>query len=130
MTADQLPFELGDLAAPPPGLVERSYRRAVAAATRQDDDGPPAAVALDDTDAGLVGLALALARAVDLAAAKKDVRGVALVAKELRETSTRLRLDPTARGTVNDPIAALFAELGTPSAVDHGRSGPALGDAP
>lgn len=97
--SDQLPLDLGELPAAA-GQVERAYAYAL---TQH-------AAMLEGADAGLAALALALARAVD--GATRNVRGLAPVAKELREVSTRLRLDPTARGGAGDPIADLLAELG------------------
>lgn len=101
MNEQQLPLDLGPLS-PGAGRVEQSYANALGGHRQL----------LEPADAGLAGLALALARAADQADAKGDVRGLALVAKELREVSTRLRLDPTARGGAGDPITELLADLG------------------
>lgn len=101
MTAGQLPLELGELTATA-GPVEQAYALALAGH----------AALLESADTGLAGLALALARGIDAADRAGDVRGLATVAKELREVSTRLGLDPTARGGAGDPITELLADLG------------------
>lgn len=56
-----------------------------------------AAARLDDVDKAGAALAVELARAVDVASGRKDPYGVATAARELRETLTRLRLDPASR---------------------------------
>ena len=55
------------------------------------------AAGLDDVDKAGAALAVELARAVDVASGRKDPYGVATAARELRETLTRLRLDPASR---------------------------------
>lgn len=56
-----------------------------------------AAAQLDDRDEGAGALAVACARAVDLAHYRRDPYAVAAAARELREQLIRLRLDPQAR---------------------------------
>lgn len=68
-----------------PRRVEQATARAVEAAR------------LDDVDQAGAALAVELARAVDVASTRKDPYGVATAARELRETLTRLRLDPASR---------------------------------
>lgn len=72
------------------------------------------AAQLDDRDKGAGALALACARAVDLAHYRRDPYAVAAAARELRETLARLKLDPTARegadaGKVEEWLAGLGA---------------------
>ena len=55
------------------------------------------AARLDDVDQAAAALAVELGRAVDVASTRKDPYGVATAARELRETLTRLRLDPASR---------------------------------
>ena len=55
------------------------------------------AAQLDDRDKGAGALAIACARAVDLAHGRRDPYAVAAAARELRETLTRLRMDPVSR---------------------------------
>lgn len=55
------------------------------------------AAALDDRDKGMGALAVACARAVDLAHYRRDPYAVASAARELRETLVRLRMDPASR---------------------------------
>lgn len=76
--------------------------------------------ALATADAGMVALALMLAQGVDTAAANRRPRDVSIIGRELRETLTRLRLDPSARpaGGESDPFAAFLADLGAPSVGD------------
>jgi len=90
-----------------PGRVELAFQSAADAARE--------AQALERTDDGMAALAVELGRAVDVASRALDVRGVAVAAKELREVASRLRLDPTARGSVGDAFTDLLQELGTPS---------------
>lgn len=80
---DQLPgLEVPESSA---GRVERTVRAALTAA------------ALDTRDHGAGELAAGLARAVDLALNRRDPYAVAQAGRELRETLTRLRMDPVAR---------------------------------
>lgn len=72
------------------------------------------AASLDDRDKGMGALAIACARAVDLAQVRRDPYAVASAARELRETLTRLRMDPAARvgadaGNVEKWLAGLEA---------------------
>jgi predicted RNA-binding Zn ribbon-like protein len=53
-------------------------------------------------DGGLASLARGLARAADVAEQAKNPWAMAAVARELRETLTRLRLDPASRGADRD----------------------------
>jgi hypothetical protein len=93
------------------GRVEAAYVAAVEAARADGTIGV--------LDAGLAGLAIELARAVDVASWKSDPYGVAQAGKELREVSNRLKLDPTARGTgTGDAARELIASLGIPSRGD------------
>lgn len=95
---EQLPV---DVPAQPQGKVERAVRAALAAA------------ALDERDQGAGELAAGCARAVDLALGRRDPYAVASVARELRETLTRLRLDPVAReGGDAGELGAWLAGLG------------------
>lgn len=56
------------------------------------------AAQLDDRDQGTGALAIACAAAVDLAlTTRRDPYAVASAARELRETLTRLRMDPVSR---------------------------------
>lgn len=70
---------------------------------------------LDDRDKGMGALAVACARAVDLAHFRRDPYAVASAARELRETLARLRMDPASRmgndaGQVGSWLEALGAE--------------------
>jgi len=88
------------------GRVERRTAAAIRHAKAEDKLGR-----LDD---GACALAVELARAVDLGAAKSDPYAVATAARELREVMARLRLDPTARGASDrDPLAEWLDGLGT-----------------
>lgn len=89
------------------GRVERAFKAAVDAATRDGD--------LDAVDSGLAGLAVELARAVDVASRKSDPYGVAAAGRELREVAARLRLDPTARGGMtSDALGDFLRDLADP----------------
>lgn len=103
---------------PRKGRVELAVDRAVKAA--QTDK------AIGALDAGLVAQARTLAASLDRAAA--DPAGgwlVAQLARELRETLARLRLDPTSRGAQRGELAGFLADLARP---DPGH--PAVGDPP
>lgn len=81
--------------------------------------------AIAPADAGMVALALMLAQGVDTAAANRRPRDVSIIGRELRETLTRLKLDPTARpagGGESDPFAAFLADLGAPTVGDAAQS--------
>lgn len=96
---DALPV---DVPAQPVGRVQTAVEKAIVAAQ------------LDDRDAGAGALAVACGRAVDLALGRRDPYAVASVARELRETLTRLKLDPVARegndaGNVEAWLAGLDA---------------------
>lgn len=72
------------------------------------------AAQLDDRDKGMGALAIACARAVDLAHGRRDPYAVASAARELRETLVRLRMDPASRlgadaGNVEKWLAGLGA---------------------
>ena len=84
---------------------------------------------LSDLDGGLVTLARACARAVDVAEAAHDVWAVARAAGELRDTLIRLRLDPTSRGADRDNLADFLTSLTEPAAGDPAGAGP-LGHPP
>lgn len=72
------------------------------------------------SDAGLSALARELARAVDVAGAKKDPYGTAAVSRELREVLSKLGLTPAARNLgATDAAAAFLESLATPSAPDQ-----------
>lgn len=86
-----------------PGYLQAEVTKAVAAA------------ALDERDAGMGALAVACARAVDLAHYRRDPYAVASAARELRETLVRLRMDPASRmgqdaGGVEKWLESLGAE--------------------
>lgn len=101
---EQLPLALGPVL-PGAGRVERAYANAL----------ERYGAMLEPADVGLAGLALALARGVDHADARHDVRGIATVAAQLIDVGARLRLDPSARaGAGDDPLSALLAELAAP----------------
>ena len=85
----------------PPGWLQAKVTEAVAAAQ------------LDDRDKGMAGLAIACARAVDLAQGRGDPYAVASAARELRETLVRLRMDPASRmGNDAGNVEAWLAGLG------------------
>lgn len=70
------------------------------------------AAQLDDRDEGAGALALACARAVDLAHGRQDPYAVASAARELRETLQRLKLDPVSReGADAGGVEAWLKEL-------------------
>ena len=71
------------------------------------------AAALDDRDKGMGALAVACARAVDLAHYRRDPYAVASAARELRETLVRLRMDPASRmGQDAGGVEAWLQQLG------------------
>lgn len=82
------------------GRVESAVNVAVRAARAEKTIG--------ELDAGLITLARAQARAVDLAEATRDVWALARAGGELRESLIRLRLDPTSRGVGRDSSVADF----------------------
>ena len=101
------------------GRVERAVNAAV---TRARRDGT-----LGSVDDGLIALARATARAVDLAEGARDLWALARVAGELRETLTRLRLDPTSRGANRDSLTDFLRSLAEPAAGDPPGPAP-MGD--
>jgi hypothetical protein len=108
---------LFDAPTPRLGRHERAVARAIARAQR---DG-----LLDTTlDGGLSSVARGLGRAIDGAEAARNPWAVAQVARELRETLTRLRLDPAARGADRDSWDDFLAAL-----TDPAGTGP-VGDTP
>lgn len=66
---------------------------------------------LTDTDAGVITLLRALARALDGAERTEQPYAVAQVARELRATLETARLTPAARGPGPDPFADLLQAL-------------------
>lgn len=83
------------------------------------------AAQLDDRDRGMGGLAIACARAVDLAQGRGDPYAVASAARELRETLVRLRMDPASRmgndaGNVESWLAGLGATIDDAAAESSG----------
>lgn len=115
MKADQTALGQTSMELWEPGRVELGFTSAVEAAQEAE--------ALERTDSGMAALAVELGRAVDVASRAMDVRGVAVAAKELREVASRLRLDPTARGSVGDAFTDLLQELGTPGRSTMGHPG-------
>lgn len=107
---------LFNLPAPKKGRVEAGLDRAIIAAR--------AAKGLTDVDAAIVTLARAQARGVDAAEGARDTWALAAIGRELRETLTRMRLDPASRGAGVDGLAEFLAALGRPDP----PSGPAVGD--
>src|SRR5262245_39821627 len=103
------------------GRVEKAVNSAILAARKESTLGP-----LDD---GLITLARAQARAVDVAEAARDVWALARVSSELRESLIRLRLDPTSRGASRDQLADLLRSLGEPTPGDPAGPAP-VGDPP
>jgi hypothetical protein len=101
------------------GRVESAVNKAVRRASLDKQ--------LTEVDVALVTLARAQARAVDVAEAGRDVWALARVGGELRETLTRLRLDPTSRGGPRDSLADFLAQLATPTAADPAGAAP-VGD--
>lgn len=73
---------------------------------------------LSDLDGGLITLARAQARAVDVAEAGRDVWAVSRAGGELRESLIRLRLDPTSRGANRDSLADFLQSLAEPTPAD------------
>lgn len=103
------------------GRVESAVNAAVLRARR---DGSLAG--LDD---GLIALARAQARAVDLAEGARDLWALARVGGELRETLVRLRLDPTSRGASRDNLTDFLRSLAEPAPGDAAGAAP-VGDGP
>lgn len=68
------------------------------------------AALLDDRDKGTGALAIACARAVDLAQARRDPYAIAGAARELRETLTALRMTPASRDGADAGGAAAWLE--------------------
>jgi hypothetical protein len=102
------------------GRVERAVDEAVRKARGERT--------IDALDSGMVSLARACARAVDVAEAGRDVWALARAAGELRETLVRLRLDPTSRGLSRDSIADWLADLARPSTATDPASAGEMGD--
>lgn len=101
-----LDLDLPDL---PEGPVEQQIRAAA--------DAARSAELLEPVDAGAVELAIALGRAVDLAAARRNAYAVAAAARELREVLAQLLMVPAARnGGSSESLEELLAGLATP---DH-----------
>lgn len=93
------------------GRVESAVNAAVRAARAEQT--------INALDAGLVTLARAQARAVDVAEAKRDVWALARAGGELRESLIRLRLDPTSRGVGRDSsVADFLASIAGPAPAD------------
>jgi hypothetical protein len=103
------------------GRVESAVNKSVRRAWQDE--------ALNELDAGLVTLARAQGRAVDVAEAARDVWALSRASGELRETLIRLRLDPTSRGASGDSLASFLAELAKPSPADPAGAAP-VGDPP
>lgn len=102
-----LQIELVGVRRPATGRVERALYVAVPRAIR---DGH-----LDkELDAGIVAVARSVARALDLAAVEGDKWAVARLSQELRELLTRMRLEPTSRGSSSDGLADIIAAIGAP----------------
>lgn len=96
-----------DLPDPPRRAVETAVRASIEAAS------------LDDRDEGAGELAASLARAVDLAHKRQDPYAIAAAGRELRETLTRLRLDPVAReGNDAGAIEGWLEKLAMPARGD------------
>lgn len=91
------------------GPVARATMAALAAAGAR----------LTPAHAAMAALAVENARGVDLAAARRDPRAIATASRELRETLSRLRLDPSAAphggDTPDDAFTAFLAGLAAPS---------------
>lgn len=85
------------------------------------------AARLDDVDQAAAALAVELGRAVDVASTRKDPYGVATAARELRETLTRLRLDPASRESNRTDDVSWLDALG-PTVPEPDR--PSVRDAP
>ena len=103
------------------GRVERAVSSAVIRARR---DG-----SLGTVDDGLIALARAQARAVDLAEGARDLWALARVGGELRETLVRLRLDPTSRGANRDSLTDFLRSLAEPTPGDPAGTAE-MGDPP
>lgn len=88
------------------GDVDRPVRHVEAAVRRSVE-----AADLADVDAGGGELAVACARAVDVANRRLDPYGVAAAARELREQLIRLRLDPASRDDGGASDAEWFRRL-------------------
>lgn len=109
--ADPTPY------AGPSGAVVRATRGAVAAALEAE--------MIDrKLDAALGVLAVEVARAVDVAAARRDPYGVTTTARELRAILARLGLDPAARSdkAADDGLERLLADLGNAEVCDPSQS--------
>jgi hypothetical protein len=105
------------------GRVESAVNAAVRAARAESTIG--------ELDAGLVTLARAQARAVDLAEAAREVWALARIGGELRESLIRLRLDPTSRGVGRDSsVADFLASIAGPAAPGPLPAGPTPADPP
>jgi hypothetical protein len=77
------------------------------------------AAQLDERDQGAAELAAAAARGVDLALGRRDPFAVAAAVRELRETLTRLRMDPASReGSDAGEVASWLAQLANPEGDD------------
>lgn len=103
MSADDALPGLGEAGQGRAGYLQSAVAKAIEAAQ------------LDDRDKGMGALAEACARAVDLAHYRRDPYAVAAAARELRETLTRLRMDPVSRegadaGQVEQWLQSLDAE--------------------
>lgn len=94
-----------------PAEVDRPTWRLEAAVKRSIE-----AARLDPRDEGMGQLAVESALAIDVAQRRRDPYAVAAVARELRETLTRLQLDPASRADGTDDLDQLLAQLGTPTA--------------
>lgn len=103
---------------PRAGRHERSVNQAI---RRGQRDGVIDAA----LDGGLSSLARGLARVADVAEQQKNPWAMAAVARELRETLTRLRLDPASRGADRDAWDDFLAAINN----EPTRPGP-LGDTP
>jgi hypothetical protein len=93
---------------PRAGRHERSVNQAIRRGQRE--------AIIDATlDSGLASLARGLARAADVAESAKNPWAVAAVARELRETLIRLRLDPASRGADRDAWDDFLSALNEPA---------------
>lgn len=103
---EQAALDLGD------GDLYGKARR-VERAVRQSVDAALAADKLDrELDAGAAALAVELARAVDVAAGRKDPYGVEAAGRGLRDQLMRLRLDPESRKADTNGAASWLDALG------------------
>lgn len=99
------------------GRVEAALDKAIVAAR--------AAGGLTDVDAAVLTLARAQARGVDAAETDRNVWALAAIGRELRETLSRMRMDPTSRGGNRDELVAFLADLAKPTG-----AGTTVGDPP